>query len=487
MKYLLRKYVQGILHEAKTPGSSFEKEVEETLLRRFVKTFLFEVDETKTGVGTRMAQQKEEARKAYEAALQLQIDWNAASEKNEKWRARKASQKKNLSPEERKALEPVWPKFADGSSTASTSRNKVAKELEDAKKHYRSFDPRLTTSSGSFERLKYSTTGGEKTEENMQKPDEDEPYIMSIDKVKPITWYAWPKEVLESGIPYGSAADGEEGGAEAGVGPAEAWLAFMFGGKKQGGSVSYDVVTRSKKTGLKAWEVKELNKPSETIRPGTHGLKVFAKPYQNLKSVITQLRNFYILANKLGFMDANNKTFTEDDKDVIRYVKDFVVAEKEMISDKGEISEERFTSLYTALEQVEGFLKKWTKKEDIKPGENPDTDVSLNDKEYHVDKPTFIDVARKVQKATGEKPPVENIEILLSALRHTAFVNPTNFLDDFFNSVDPEAIFAQTSGVFIVNRRGFLMLPKETLRDTLIFKKVTQGKPRFGLAIGFGP
>jgi len=185
--------------------------------------------------------------------------------------------------------------------------------------------------------------------------------------------------------------------------------------------------------------------------------------------------------------DANSKLLSDDDKDVIAYVKDFVIAERAMISEKGEISEERITSLYTVLDQVEDFVKRWSKKEDIRPGEQPGTEVALNDKEYNVDKPTFVDIARKIQKATGEKPPVDDIEILLSALRHPAFVSPTEFLDNFFDSVDPEAVFSQTSGVFIVNPRGFMMLPRGTLKDTLIFKKVTQGKPRFALNVPFGP
>ena len=301
---------------------------------------------------------------------------------------------------------------------------------------------------------------------DVQRPDKSTRAIVPIRSIKPLQWYSWNDHrwvERVSDISYG--VKDKTGNEQAGVGPGEARLAEIFGGKVQGGNVSFDVVTPDGQR----WEVKALNNQSEHIRPGIMGKAVFDKARKRLDSIIKQMHNFAIVAKKIG-----------DDNDAINYIHSFVEEEADMIS-KGEISPERFKAFRTTLNVAAMIKKQWSSGEEA----NVDTTIRLANKKVTVDKPTYIDVAKRVQKAVPNVDILGSIkehEIALSALRDSAFDSPAEFIDNWYQSIDINNVFEHDDGVFIVNTEGFNLVPRSMFKKAFVFRRVSQGFPRFEFA-----
>ena len=364
------------------------------------------------------------------------------------------------------------PKYAYDPKLAQKKRQTLEDELKKAEEEYAEYEPSLRGY------VRTRTVGGAKTLADKEMPPADKQIYMSIDNVKPLTWYVWPKEVAKSGKSFGSAKT-KTGEEISGTGPGEEWLSFIFGGQMQGGGVSFDIVTPD----ARAWEVKALESASETIRPGTEGLKAFDGPKKRLESIMRQLKNFTVLSRKADFL--NPEDLSDEDKRIIDFVTTFIEDDYEMIVGKGEISRDRFIAFRGVLKALGQFKRAHAPK-----SEEFDTRVALNDKEVKVDKPTYIDVAKRVEKATGKQDLLsefEKFDLLTTTMKDVAFDNPTEFFDEWFQSVDVNKVFEQVDGVFIVNPRGFLMVPRSMFKKAFRFDKVTQGKPRFALVLPFGP
>jgi hypothetical protein len=364
------------------------------------------------------------------------------------------------------------PKYAYDPKLAQKKRQTLEDEFKKAEEEYAEYEPKLR----GYVRTRAS--GGAKTLANKEMPPADKHVYFSIEDVKPLVWYTWPKEVAKSGKSFGSAKT-KTGEEVSGTGPGEEWLSFIFGGQMQGGGVSYDIVTPDSR----AWEVKALESAADTIRPGTEGLKAFDVPKKRLETIMRQLKNFTILARKTNFFEPDD--LVDEDKRIIDFVVTFIEDDYEMIVGKGEISRDRFIAFRGVLKALGQFKRAHAPKD-----EDPDTRVALNDKEVKVDKPTYIDVAKRIEKATGEQDLLsefEKFDLLTATLKDVAFDNPTEFFDEWFQSVDINRVFEQVDGVFIVNMRGFLMVPRSMFKKAFRFDKVTQGKPRFVLALPFGP
>ncbi len=344
-------------------------------------------------------------------------------------------------------------------------------ELEMSSKRLRLFDPeqfgfvRPSKISGEEEGPAPPTTGPQKKSQ------------MQISDVNPGEWYSWSQF---NRLPaYGStrkeknaAAVSAEERADVGVGPGEERLATIFGGHVQGGSVSYDVVTPD---GGK-WEVKALESPSEMIRPGTEGKAALSATRDNLANIMKQLRNFVAAGSKPAAQEA----FKGSHKSIINYVRDFLATEYEEIVGKGEVTDERFKDLYTVLKLVARMNK-----ELHSPDEGPEQPsvVGLNDKKVNVDKPTFLDVSKIVQKSTGKKEvldPFQIQEIVFSTLKDAAFKDPDAFFKRLFSSVKASHVFRGVDGVFIVNNaKGFNLIPRDQFDEVFKFFKISQATPRF--------
>ena len=264
------------------------------------------------------------------------------------------------------------------------------------------------------------------------------------------------------------------------MGPGEEWLAFILGAEVQGASVPFDIVTPDGKT----WEIKALEQTSATIRPCAEGRKAFANPRKRLNQIVMQLKNFSVIARRPGFFEP--KELDQNDKTVINLVSTFIQDEFEMIVEKGEISKERFIKFRGVLNAVSKLRSEHGQKDESSKDLKIDTRISLNDKEVTVDKPTFIDIAKRVEKATGDKTIMsgfEKFEILLSTLKDPAFDNVTQFINEWFDSIDVGYVFQHVDGLFVVNTRGFVMIPSSMMKKLIKFEKVSQGIPRFSLAM----
>ena len=289
-------------------------------------------------------------------------------------------------------------------------------------------------------------------------------------------WTPWPKSAAKlSGVGFGKqkkTGDETERGEAMGTGPGEKWLAFIFGGKITGGSVSYDVVMPD---GSKC-EVKELGGPSSLVRPGTEGLAAYEDARVRLIDVLNQVRDFVGAVDSTGTELSNIVTPIESK--IINFTRMFIAEEYEAMVPRGEIPRERmikFRKLLKALKALKEFHTEIKKK--------IDPIVTLNKKSIKVSPPTFIDIAQKVEDDVPDAKVLQDLEVwavVLNSLKDEAFTDHTKFFNEWYRSVNTEQVFRQTDGVFIVNEnKGFFWIPKAQLKDTLTFEKVSQGKPKF--------
>lgn len=352
-----------------------------------------------------------------------------------------------------------------------TPPKKLTDELAAATKMYRIFNPEIV----GYERdVKKSS---EETADTSAPASKNA--LMKIADVKPLQWYKWEtfSKNVRSFPKYGSARGGEER-ADSGVGPGEERLAFIFGGEVMGGGVSYDVVTPDKRK----WEVKALEKPSETIRPGTEGKAAIREARSKLELVMKQLKNFLVTSGKLDL----SKILDARQQKIVAFIGSFVETEYEEIVGKGEITEDRFRELYVVLRYCSELIQNLSSQRKPMP-----TVVGLNDKKIPVDKPTFLDVAKIVKKSTKDDEvlkPFEDQEILVSNLKDTAFRDPRAFFKWLFSAIKASDVFRQVDGCFIVNEAlGFNMVPKAQFDEAFRFAKISQATPRFKFVHFSGP
>lgn len=435
------------------------------LLREAIKMMLREAGEDVRS-GEALEAEEREAKAAFERAKAALDRWDA--ENNKKIMLTNKANELGVKLGDNKATKQLrsQPQFNYDVKLLQTKRETLVNALEKARNEYGAYEPSAVG-------YKLTSTGGSKTPADMQRPDPSTKVFMPIEQVKPLRWYAWndPRwSKAIKGVAFGSSKE-KSGEEQSGTGPGEERLARILGGKVQGGAVSFDVVTPDDRR----WEVKALESSSTLIRPGTEGRAAFDRPKKQLDSIIKQINNFVIVAKKLG-----HETLALDDDDlrVMAYAESFVDTELSMFA-KGEVPPERFKTLRAVLKALSSLKARWLAEG---AGKNVNTTVGLADKKINVDKPTFIDVAKRVQKS---KPDVdvlssfEERELALATLKNAAFNDPKAFFNEWFESVDINRVFSQVDGVFIVSPTGFNMVPKPLFRKAFRFRTISQNMPRF--------
>lgn len=304
-------------------------------------------------------------------------------------------------------------------------------------------------------------------------PDPNKPSVAQISDIKPVREYRWDdprwkKIVAKHGPIFGKKSGGDDD--KTGTGPGEAHLADIFGAEVQGGGTSFDLVT---KDGRK-WEVKGLDSPSALIRPGTEGLRAYAKTKRHLDNVMRQMKAFVSATKKVAL----DKQLDDQEQNALSVVVDFIDHDYEEIVGKGEITGPRRKALRAALKAIKVLREQWQQQG---VDTDFDTTVGLGGQEIAVDKPTYVDVAKKVKKATDVDvlQGVQGKELALASLKDTAFEDPSKFLNEWYESVDVNIVFEQVDGVFIVTPTGFYLVPKAFFKRAFKFDKVSQGKPKF--------
>lgn len=313
-------------------------------------------------------------------------------------------------------------------------------------------------------------------------PDKDKPVHADFDACKPTHWYAWPRrELMNSGSPYKSEV--------LGVGPGEDWFAWLFGGQVQGDQVSFDIVLPSGER----WELKALENASSTFRTGTEGLEATAYARGRLGDIMRQLKKFVELVIEFDL----ERKLPAEQASMVNFVLVFVEEEFKNIVEKGEIAQARLRDLRRTT--VTAYrLKKMRARELADRVDDVDRIVSLNNDEFRVTVPTFIDIARRVQRDVQRMNPTrkvgvldeyDEIDVALTVLNDSVFENPRWFWTDYFKMIQVEDVFQQVEGLVIINPLGFMKIPKGLLREALELKGLTMGgKPYYGLKIfGAGP
>lgn len=431
------------------------------LLREFVQ-LLFEEE----GEGARLDAEEAQAKADYESANAAVQAWDVELAKKNAFIAR--ARELGLNPEGESARKKLrsLPEFNYDPKVIQKKRSTLENDLKKARDRYGAYDPSVT----GYERASVAKKSGV-----AQYPSKTAKVYKSIDSIKPNQLYRWDDPLWGKAIksiPLGFAKGGTTDDKQSGTGPGEARLAVILGGHVQGGGTSFDITTQDERQ----WEVKGLKGPKDLVRPGTEGLAAFEKPRQRLMKLMKALRNFTIVVKKLGLADSA----AEGDRKVFEFVKGFIDEEFEWIVGKGEISGDRFRSLRAALKAVSVLKQRWEKEGNIESDD--DTIIGLGKKHVKVDRPTFVDVAKRVDKAVpdaGVLSAKNDMEIALSTIKDPSFDDPRAFFDEWFASVDIRRVFEQVDGVFIVTPEGFFLVPAGLFKESFKFIKVSQAKPKF--------
>lgn len=449
--------------------------------RQYAKVCLFDallLEAPDDGFGTEMDTGEAAAKVKYDAAKAALVDWDANMAKKAAFEKELARLRSTGMGEERarKQLR-TDTRFAYNVPLAAKQRKTLEDELDRAESLYAAYNPQERG-------YRRNRSDAPKRAADKKFPPAGKKALQSLDDISFLTWHPWPKELKKAGISYGSKVAGNDvEQSSLGTGPGEEWLAYVFGAQMQGGGVSYDLVMPDGS----AWEVKQLLSQSNLIRPGTEGRKAFEKAKTRLSSVLKQIESFVSVTNRLKLTDA----MSQDAKSQFEMVESFINNEYEMFVEKGEVSKERFIDLRATLLTL-GKLKDELKAMGSGAADAHGTQtVGLNDKNIPVDKPTYIDVAKRVEKATSRDDvlsDVEEVDIAVSTLKDPAFADPRGFFNEWSSSIRVENVFSQVDGIIVVNPNGFMVIPKDQFRNTIKFNIISQNIPRFSLSVfGSGP
>lgn len=453
------------------------KAVHRQLESRYAKVCLFdallnEAEGDEPLVGEEFEKAEAEAKEKYTAAQEALRLWDENKAKKDAFDAEYAKLRASGMGEDRARKQLRGDeRYAYNVPLSAKKRATLEAEHERAEARYAAYNPEVRGYRRERRKSTLATT-------DKKLPPKRKKIVLDIAKIPFMTWLKWPSAVRRTNISYGSKAAGSDNEQIVrGTGPGEEWLAYVLGGQLQGGGVSYDLVLHDGST----WEVKQLLRQSDTIRPGVEGRKAFERARTWLLRIMNQLRAFTKAAKVAKLRDHLN----EDDVKRLDFIESFVTDEFEMIG-KGEISKERFVDLRSTLNTVNKLRR------EMGVSDRPASmTVGLNDKEVSVDKPTFIDVAKRVEKATKRDDilsDIEEVDIVLSTLKDPAFDDPKAFFDEWFKSVKATNVFSQVDGLIIVNPQGFMVVPQDQLGSALRFDKVSQGFPKFILSnYGSGP
>jgi len=428
-------------------------------LRSYVRLVLEAV-----GTGSRLDAEEAAALERYRAA-QAQLErWDA--EHRKKLAFVRAAEVLGLNPDGEAARARLKgdPGLRYDHKVLQTKRTSLVNDVEKARRAYAAYAP---LDAGPREPRKSRTD----EPEPVNLPDPARAPLARIANIRPNQLCSWddPRwRAVVSKIPLGFS-----GAAIAGPGPGEERLARIFGGAVQGSSVSFDLVTQDGRR----WEVKGLKDPSDTVRPGAEGRRAFMRTKHRLDGIMRQLRSFSRIVSNAGLA----ASFDEQESGLVSYVVDFIKDDFEEIVSKGEVTYPRRNALRAALKAAAALKRAWAHVGSDRP---IDTTIAMAGGDYVVDKPTYVDVARRVERAVDVRvlSGMEEQEIALTTLRDPAFDDPSRFLDEWFASININAVFQQVDGVFIVTPAGFYLVPRESFRNAFRFVKVSQNQPRFAYA-----
>lgn len=427
-------------------------------LREFICRLL------ETGTGSRLDAEEASAKTRYDSAKDRLAQWDIEAAKKTAFLAK--AKELGLSPEgeaARKKLKSL-PQYGYDAKVLHAQRKTLEDDVEKARAAYASYAP--------LEAGPITRPAGPEEKERTTAPDPNTPSYAKVSDIRPNQLYEWSdprwnKALSSLGSVFSKKRSDDD---KAGTGPGETHLATIFGAAVQGGGTSYDLVTDD---GRK-WEVKALESPSDTIRPGTEGRRAFVQTKRHLDNVMKQMKSFVDAVNKFDIV----KDLEEHELEALSYVVDFIDNDFEEIVSKGEITFPRRKALRATLKAIKTIKASWTAQG---IDDTIDTTVGLAGHNVRVDRPTYIDVAQRVKKATDVNvlQGLRGKELALVVLKDRAFDDPSTFLDEWYESVDVNVVFEQVDGVFIVTPEGFFLVPRSSFKNAFKFVKVSQGQPRF--------
>lgn len=298
-------------------------------------------------------------------------------------------------------------------------------------------------------------------------PEHNKKQWIRSEWLEPLTWYAWPDNIaIYSGMRFNSSANG--------IGAGEFWLGYLFGGQVQGQGVAFDLAV-SKGDDWEHWEVKEYDEKNKLIRLGTHGTEAVVAMSTDMNEILQEFKRFIEAYDSLGISlwysnDTWLGTFVESLREYLdrRYAKIVV---------KGEISNIELRELQTATTGVRKALELIAKEHSGVVKQTRFTDLCLDSDRYA--RLLYLFHSENLSSLDFD----ERMVALSSVVKHPVMrgLQPFGrFVRDWVCSLDPSKAFGDVAGFFLVNKKGFMMIPREKINDILEYYRMSLGhRPNF--------
>lgn len=277
-----------------------------------------------------------------------------------------------------------------------------------------------------------------------------------------------------------------------GVGPGERRLAKLLGGEVQGGSATFDLATPEGN-----FEVKE---PTGGwyggVRVESEGIAALEANLTKIKNVAKKIESTFGSSAKPEMMAAAREMYPAD---VLQKIVDFATKPETKGQTaiqwilRGEIGAKRLKALGDVLLMIhsglmtEGMLRLARRMQQVlaeeKYVELGDTEADVSVKKP-VDTSTYVKVGKALDLAPEEMK-VTPADMLRSALNHSAFNSPDEFINSVLSSpVRASQVFGHTDGLILVQPQGYLAIPRSELDRRMQFLRISKGKPYFRLGGG---
>jgi len=312
-------------------------------------------------------------------------------------------------------------------------------------------------------------TGSIKFERNastdVKPPDPRAHRWISLAGLVPLMWYEWPKGIdIYSDTRFRS--------SESGIGAGERWLGFLLGAQVQGPTITFDLAVPGE-AGFDSWEVKEYDEKIRVVRLGSCGTDTVAAMADDVSDIIRQIKNIVTAYDTL-----NIRSVYGPETWLGRFVislNDYIDERYKKIVIRGELGNSELRELQYVANGVAKMFRLIHENHAV----SIDT-VKVREQRINL---TPSQYARMLYLVHSEEPMAlshdERMFAFGSCVEHALLKGEMTFddyLHEWLSTLKPSDAFGNVKGVFLVNKKGFMLVPNDRLNDVFSYYRMSQGR-----------
>ena len=284
---------------------------------------------------------------------------------------------------------------------------------------------------------------------------------MSIDftSLNKLTWYAWPDNIIS----YYKQQDVN------GIGNGELCLKIMFNAQIMGAKKTFDLGLLNESGKIDRWEVKSglFDKSNRRIRLGINGSIALAPMIDYMSKILNDLDTFVNTYKNLEL----HYWVDNDINNFIKELKLFIETFRSVFIVKGNLNKKLLNSLKYIIEKLVKINSKYEKF--YKNVYHINDIIAINNltfEQYAAIKQTLYQ--NELSTITDD----DRFIVWLSSLTIPVLRGFQSF-DDFYSKwlslLEIKKAFQTIVGLFLVNEKGFFILPQENLKTYLSFASIS--------------